>query len=229
MQWGDSLNLGLGLLAIVAPYLWPSMPKSFSYPAAGFGFLLLGYSGIAALQDWTHMKLAQGPLLTIISGLIVVALGVGWHIYLSKTTALAGETAPTAAMPDDNGKNNVTISGSNNQVTIGHIGDVINQAPAPELTLGSVTRKETSNGYETVIDAEVLSPYPVGTLNLEAWAPGITRFEAQMQRSGTQMTGHSGVRPDYAFTSVQNAFGKYKLYIQTPHAENIEIKYGFNQ
>jgi hypothetical protein len=37
MTVGETIGIGLGFLAIVAPEFWPKMPKAFSYALAGIG------------------------------------------------------------------------------------------------------------------------------------------------------------------------------------------------
>jgi len=41
---------------VVVPYLRRNIPEAFSYPRAGIG-LLLGWSGIIALENMTGMKM----------------------------------------------------------------------------------------------------------------------------------------------------------------------------
>jgi hypothetical protein len=127
-------------------------------------------------------------------------------------------------------KNSPTISAGGN-VTIGHIGDVtINQAPQPELKLGPQKAGKNADGtFALTVEAEVISPYPPGSMRLEAWAPGIMELQAVPQRSGMSMTGHSGVRPEYAFTTLMQPFGKYLIVVRTKEAANIDLKYDFDK
>src|ERR1700730_19234327 len=76
MTIAEAIGIGFGFLAIVAPELWPRMPRPISYTIAGIGFLWLAYSGILALQDITAMKIQYGPLATIVFGGIVGGPGI---------------------------------------------------------------------------------------------------------------------------------------------------------
>jgi hypothetical protein len=126
-------------------------------------------------------------------------------------------------------KNSITISGSNNSVTIGHIGDVtITSTPKPELRLGDAKVTQAQDGtYVTGIRADVIAPYTPGSLSIEAWAAGILGVSAVPQRTGSNMVGHTGVRPDFAFTTVMSPFGEYIIYVKTRSETNVQIKYRF--
>ena len=127
-----------------------------------------------------------------------------------------------------NGKNSVTISGSNNTVSIGHIGDV--NVPGPELRLSAAEGKQNQDGaFVAVFDAQVVAPYTPGSMQIEAWAPNIVKLDVAPQRTGMVMFGHSGVRPDHAFSTVMSPFGQYKIYVTTKQPTNIEIRYSFDQ
>lgn len=166
-------------------------------------------------------------------GALLGACAFAWAGYvfhdMRAAQAQALSPAESGAQPSG-GKNVVNIPGSNNTVSIGHIGDVtINQAPAPQLILSAVQRMQNPDGSVlTVIEASVIAPYPPAGLELEAWGPGIIEFNAQQQRPGMQMTGWTGVREDHAFTSVQSPSGRYRLNIRTKTATNVEIRYKFN-
>jgi hypothetical protein len=79
----ESSALAVGILAIVAPYLWPKMSKAVSYSLATIGFLLLGWAGILVLGEATGMKVQSGPLVLLICAGVLAAFGVFWHINLS--------------------------------------------------------------------------------------------------------------------------------------------------
>jgi hypothetical protein len=80
MTVGETVSIGLGFLAIVAPDFWPKMPRALSYKIAAIGLSWLVYSGVLAIEDATEMKLTYGPLITIVLGAAVIAAGVFWHI-----------------------------------------------------------------------------------------------------------------------------------------------------
>jgi hypothetical protein len=49
------------------------------------GFALLGYGVIVALENATGMKIQAGPLAAIVSGFVIAAAGVLWHLQTSRT------------------------------------------------------------------------------------------------------------------------------------------------
>ena len=128
-------------------------------------------------------------------------------------------------------KNSISIEGSNNQVTVGHIGDVtINQAPRPKLELSAAKVERNEGGtYSVTSEAEIVSPYPPGSLRLEAWAPGIISLDASPQRTGIVMMGHTGVRADFAFTTLMQPFGQYLITVRVSELTNVELKYEFDK
>jgi hypothetical protein len=49
------------------------------------GFALLGYGVIVALENAIGMKIQAGPLAAIVSGIVIAAAGVLWHLQTSRT------------------------------------------------------------------------------------------------------------------------------------------------
>lgn len=161
-------------------------------------------------------------------GAAIGASGLIWIGYVVRpiTPALAQNNPPNAEAMT--GKNTVTIGGSNNNVTIGHIGDI--NVPGPELKLSSAQGSQNPDGsFVAVFDAQIVAPYTPGSLRVEAWAAGITKLDIAPQRTGMAMYGHGGVRPDYAFSTVMQPFGWYKIYVTTKAPTNVEIRYAFDQ
>jgi hypothetical protein len=133
--------------------------------------------------------------------------------------------------PEDrpmNGKNTVNINGSNNTVSIGHIGDV--NVPGPKLEISAAQGKQNPDGtFVAAFDALVVAPYTPGSLRVEAWAEGVTALNVAPQRTGGSISGHSGVRSDHAFATVMSPFGHYKIFVTMKKPTNVDIKYGFDQ
>ncbi len=99
MTAAELAGIALGAIAIVAPAVWPAMRKAISYPIAAAGFVLLGWSGILALQDAMGIKIQPGPLLVIVIGLAIAASGLGWHIYRAKNSPASEKPQAAAAKP----------------------------------------------------------------------------------------------------------------------------------
>jgi hypothetical protein len=125
-------------------------------------------------------------------------------------------------------RNVFSITGSHNTVSNVHVGNV----NVPEARLQLEDGRGTANAdgtYTTIIPAQIIAPYVPGSLRIEAWAEGIISMEVIAQRSGMQMGGHCGTRPDHAFYTVMNPFGQYHIQVQTREPVNLEIRHRFNQ
>jgi len=92
MSLGEVAGIALSLLAIVAPEWFDKMPKWLKYGITAAGFIFLVWTGILAIQDLSGMSISRGPLAFIVAGSVLVAVGLGWHIYNSK-----GRTVPVNA------------------------------------------------------------------------------------------------------------------------------------
>ena len=204
MSTNEAVGIALAALGVAAPYLWPKkMPRAVKIAFACGIILILGVAAILLLRDMT-----------------------GWPQMPSPDTN-AEEHSDSA--PSE--KNSISIEGSNNQVTVGHIGDVtINQAPRPKLELSAAKVERNEDGtYSVTSEAEIVSPYPPGSLRLEAWASGIIDLEAIPQRTGIIITGHTGVWADFAFTTLMQPFGKYLIVVRVSEPTNVELKYEFDK
>jgi hypothetical protein len=125
-------------------------------------------------------------------------------------------------------KNSPTINAGGN-VNISHIGDIVNQAPEPDLKIIS-TKSECGDGEKIIYiaDIEVVSPYPVGSLFLHAKGQGLESIDATPMRVGPHIGGHSGIREDGAFTTIIHAFGRYRVTIRARHKTTFVLEYSFN-
>ena len=102
----------------------------------------------------------------------------------------------------------LNIGGGGNIVTFGQSGgqNVINQAPKPDLKQLHNSILQNPDGSQTIsILAEVVAPYPPGSLFVQATAPDIIDFGVIPQRTGMSVTGHSGKREDHAFTTLNKS------------------------
>src|SRR5450432_2683883 len=117
----------------------------------------LWYSGGAIpLAGICLMWTSTGDQLVMLQRILLFTLGatIGGFALLAVGEAIR-PTSPVSAQQVEpgtmsNGKNSVSISGSNNNVTIGHIGDVtITQTPRPELKLETAKVQKEQDGTYT--------------------------------------------------------------------------------
>jgi hypothetical protein len=104
----------------------------------------------------------------------------------------------------------VNIGGGGNIVTFGQSGgqNVINQAPKPDLKTLNNDIRQNPDGSQTIsILTEVVAPYPSGSLLIKAAAPDILDFDVIPRHTGVSISGHSGQREGYAFTTLMSPFG----------------------
>lgn len=102
----------------------------------------------------------------------------------------------------------------------------VNQAPAPELKILSQSNSSEGQWSKTKIVVEVIAPYPVANLYLEAHSDEIEEFDVAPMRSGIASFGLTGKRPGFCFTNVQQAHGKYTLTARSK--SKVELRYDFD-
>lgn len=96
----------------------------------------------------------------------------------------------------------------------------------PETQLKAEVLKESelvNDKYVSEILLEVIAPYPIKNLYLEAHADTILDLDTIPQRSGIDFTGHRGKRDGYAFTNIPNAHGSYKVVVVTQTKESVKL------
>jgi hypothetical protein len=220
------VGIAAGLAMVVSNYRVARV--LFWIAALSFGSL-----GIVWSQQSNGYSLATQMIVAAICAAIAAA-GLVWGLREIRGRANASEPISVTDNPPlsnaASSKNSPNISAGGN-VTIGHIGDMtINQAPQPELKLsGTKSLKNPDGTFSLTTEAEIVSPYPPGSLRLEAWAPSILSFDAIPQRVGMSMTGHSGLRLDHAFTTLMQPHGKYLVVVRTKEPANIDLRYDFDK
>jgi hypothetical protein len=124
-------------------------------------------------------------------------------------------------------KHSINVQGDANKVSIGHLGDVtFNAAPTPELRIGHPRFEIEADGtHRTTYAAEVISPYPAGMLTVEAWGTGITGVQIIPQRSGVVLGGPRGVRPDHAFATLIQPFGRNNIVVHSSTRTEVELRW----
>jgi hypothetical protein len=162
--------------------------------------------------------------------LLAAALQCQQWIWKSTNFALQAQARAQERQTPGGDSHQPVISGSGNIVTFGQSGgqNVINQAPKPELKQIHKDVRQNPDGSQTIsILAEVVAPYPPGSLFIQATAPHIAALNVIAQRTGMSMTGHTGQREGSAFTTLMNPFGKYMIDVQTSKPEQVTIDYHF--
>lgn len=88
------------------------------------------------------------------------------------------------------------------------------------------TVEKVGDGFRTDYRFLVDSPYPASSLFIEVHGGEVRDLEVRSQGTGIQMIGWSGQRETHAFTTLQNAKGKYRLSFTSANADS-EVRYGF--
>jgi hypothetical protein len=170
----------------------------------------------------SRAKPINGPLVVLAAGCLCLLASGSWNCFVDFPTRALGDQLDTR----NDGKNSVAISGSDNTVSIGHIAGAA--IPGAELILSNAVRKRDHDGsFLSIFDAQVVTPYTLGSLRLEAWASGIETFTVVAQPIGMSTGDNRGMRPDYAFTTVMNPLGQYKIFVVTAGPTDVEIRYAF--
>ena len=98
--------------------------------------------------------------------------------------------------------------------------------PDSEVKWGSPIVTRIGDSYQTVYDLEVVSHSPVNAIWFEVYGENVRDLDVTPQRTGLHIEGSSGVRDTYSFTTIQEAYGRYKLRVISDN-EKVGIKYGF--
>ena len=193
------------------------------------------------------MKFDRTQQITALGAVICLALFVGQTIHKKN---LADMGAPTTqkrnpAMADEQEKidGSIKIRDSNppivkplqSVVSIGQKGGItagvvnIEQGISePKLEIKPLVENAPEGElYKTEFILTIISQVPIPDLNLQAKAPTITKMNAVAQRTGLAMQGPSGIREGYAFITLIQAHGSYKIILYSKTPENIEINYEF--
>jgi len=133
-----------------------------------------------------------------------------------------------------NQTSNQEINANNSNVNTGDVAGDLNQSvtidefPDPKLNFVPVSANvQNGNVFVSKIMLEIESKTVLKNLYLEARASSIVSIEAQMQRSGMQMSGHTGSRDGFAFTNVLNAYGKYLIVITSNKPDKFDLIYNY--
>lgn len=153
----------------------------------------------------------------------VLLMGLGLTIY-----GLAPIKQQGAPLAGDKKIGDISVSmGDANNVN--HIGHIVNEAPAPDIEfVGKPMITEHSDGTFTVVFSfEVVAPYPPGQLYLKVSSAGISELDVSQQAAGVSMSGHSGRREGYCFTTLMRPYGRYQVRLRS-RDRNIHVEHTFS-
>jgi len=162
------------------------------------------WKNINKISYWAFWFTIIGLILTLVIGLI------------NKTNQIDISQSPGSI---------ATINQDGDNTILNPITDI----PEPQFKFKILNKNQPyQNYYKTEYSLEIISKIQVNNLYLEARATSIVEFEAEAQRTGGIIIGHTGKREGWAFTNIPNAWGKWTLLILTKEIEDkIEIGYNY--
>lgn len=104
----------------------------------------------------------------------------------------------------------------------------INVSPKLErkLTMEPVhVNKPVGNRFESLFHGKLEAQYPIPNLHVEAHGETVEEVSLSPRRTGIHISGHTGKRNGYAFTSLQNAIGNLVLKVITSKPEKLDIRF----
>lgn len=194
---------------------------------AGIAFLSLGVVWAVYVSQSPHLWVRL-----LVAGVTGAMAAIALTLALLYVNNREGASlAPEEPKMADERDRPINVIGDNNVVSQNQSGGitartVINQAPVPQLKRIRLSRAQNPDGTYTTTDViEVISPFPVQSLDIEAHAPDILDLEVGAQRAGVMNTGHAGKREGFNFTSVQNPIGQYRIIVKTAGATDVDFRY----
>jgi len=116
----------------------------------------------------------------------------------------------------------VTSIGQRGGITAGVVNIQADEPPRVHVEEIGYRQEDGKHVYEAMLTVE--TRYPVPQIQLIARADSILGLDVAPQRSGMVMFGHSGKREGWHFTTLQNAYGAYKIRVTTAQPENVRIE-----
>jgi hypothetical protein len=170
------------------------------------------------------------PLLSLLFAVVgVLCLGAAVHFYAARSATTAVKSAkegtpPMSDKPNVPGKNSPNISAAGN-VTIGHVGDVYNKPPPPQLRIvNEQIAREANGAVVRTITLEVAADTTPSTVTLQVIGEDIIEGDVRAS-SGilyNQMTGDTLFQVD-----VPNPRGQMQLILKTKTDKPLKIGYQF--
>ena len=100
----------------------------------------------------------------------------------------------------------------------------IHEDLGPKIELSDMTHTGLESGahrYETILT--VGTNYAVPEVRIVARANSIQSLDVAPQRGGMHTFGHTGKREGHHFTTIQNAAGKYRIWVTTNEPEEVTL------
>ena len=181
--------------------------------AANWLIILIAIA-MAVFAVWVIMNYAIQIIAQIWSGIGVVAR-IPWK-------------RKENSMPDHSNSEPPRINVTSIEQQGGITAGVVNIQPEsePTITLSDTQYRQTDSGHLHEAMLRIDSRYPIPELRIVARANSIQSFDVVPQRGGMHMSGHSGKREGYHFTTLQYASGNYRVKVVTSEPETVKIDLG---
>jgi hypothetical protein len=160
-------------------------------------------------------KPVRGNKMIPLIGMAVCAFGLvgfgAWYFWPEAKAEDATEMA-SGDKQEDSISIDQSINAPNNQGVINQQNNnVINQAPPPEVKWGPKRESQNGQNFRTEYEFEVVAASPVNAIWFEVYGHNVRELDVMPSRPGVHFKGASGQRDTHAFTTIQNALGKYTL------------------
>jgi hypothetical protein len=201
--------LAIGVLPTIGGIMLSVSPPDFRGARVCFwasAFLLAGWT-IA----WFFLSDPTNPfrlwVAIAVAALVLAGLpGILWWIRGRERSIVAQSVATSHSEPPI--VHNVASHNQSGGITA----HTVNQAPSPQLIRRDWRVAENADGTRTLlVTFEVVAPYPPPALQVSIQGPDIRSFDVKSERPGVHLSGHSGVRDGYRFTTLQHPSGRYRL------------------
>ncbi|MBI4338559.1 MAG: hypothetical protein HY680_01245 [Chloroflexi bacterium] len=224
----------------VTATLWPiTRAKPFLvlawilwFPLTG-GVVLIGthlairqistHAGIPFLPQFTNWHYFGVTVFAYIMIALLLAIGLSfWSATKQPQSVQSPTTAPSeeaTMQPPSNITQN--IYGGNYGLVIGQL---TIQGDQPRISLSDQTELELADrNYQYTSILNVQTTYVLPQLRVIARAPSVKSLKVTALRAGIQITGWSGERDGFHFTTIQNVAGQYRIVAVTRNPERVVI------
>lgn len=185
---------------------------------------------MSRLEKWFTGKLRSHHLSKsvkpqVVSGIFILIAAVVAGVFQAISAEIQHRKSGQKPLTTLNIQGNKPIVSVNQQGGVTAERVIVNQGiPKPEFSLKEIiTGKEEGGLYKAEYELEVKTVIPIPRLRLEARSPSIVGMEVVPQRVGVMMAGHSGVRTGYAFDTLYDVYGTYRIVCLTKEKEPVPV------